>query len=48
MQPKVLQIMFEMQSLGTNQKKSCKENTFFQIAKFFIFLHFDPSYFQTS
>jgi hypothetical protein len=30
-------------------KKSSKENAFFQIAKhtfFFIFLHFDPSYFN--
>ncbi len=31
-------------------KKSCKENLFFWVARrdFFIFLHFDPSYFQTS
>ncbi len=39
MPPKVLQIIFEMKSQGTIQKR---------IAKLFIFLHFDPSYFQTS
>jgi len=43
--PQALQIIFGLQS---RQKKSSKENTIFRIAKrgfFFIFLHFDPSYF---
>jgi hypothetical protein len=46
-----LQIMLEMQSQRTSQKRVVKENMFFQTAKcafLFIFVHFDLSYFQIS
>jgi hypothetical protein len=45
-----LQIVFEMWSRKNTEKINRKENVFFQIAKhiFFIFLHYDLSYFQTS
>jgi hypothetical protein len=48
--PKVLQIIFEMQCQGTSQKKAIKRIRFLKLQNvfFFIFFHFDPSYFQTS
>jgi hypothetical protein len=38
-----LQIIFEMQSQRSSQKRALKKICFSQIAKCF-FLHFDPSY----
>jgi len=42
-----LQIIFEMQSQRSNQKRSVKKIRFFELQNtfFFSFLHFDPSYF---
>jgi hypothetical protein len=48
MPSQALQIIFEMQSQKTSQNKSYKESKFFRIAIFFIFLSFDPLYFQPS
>jgi hypothetical protein len=45
-----LQIIFEVERQKTSQKRGVKKICFFGITKcgFFIFLHFDLSYFQTS
>jgi len=45
-----LQIIFEMQSQRTSQTKVVKKIRFYKLQNvfFFIFFHFDPSYFQTS
>jgi hypothetical protein len=45
-----VQIVFEMQSQGTSQKRALKKVRFFELqnAIFFIFLSFDLSNFHTS
>jgi len=45
-----LQIIFEMESQKTSQKGAVKKIRFFELQNcfFFIFLHFDSFYFQTS
>jgi hypothetical protein len=44
------QIIFEVESQKTSQKRAVKKIHFLELQTmfFFIFLHFDPSYFQTS
>jgi hypothetical protein len=46
----VVQIIFEIQSQGTSQKRALKKVRFFELQNtfLFIFLSFDPSNFQTS
>jgi hypothetical protein len=40
-----LQIIFEMQSEGINEKKIVKKIRFCKLQNVFFFFHFDPSYF---